>query len=232
LFDFNALSSLGPHWKSSRYLAFLLRAQQPNNVYMVDLGESDEIDALITQFRKDVTTAGPKYDLLPQTGSGLRKALFEPLKYFIGDSKRLFLAPDGDLFKLPFEVLPYNDTAHGNHLIDYYTITYITTASYILRFGNTLSDSHSEPVIIGDPDFDLRGNNTATNNYPNYSILPNRVYFYRLPGTRTEAEKIANMFGVKPWWLGASAIKEQSAVSFSQNAESSPPLPVFYDMYV
>jgi CHAT domain-containing protein len=174
---------------------------------MVDLGESDEIDALITQFRKDVTTAGPKYDLLPQTGSGLRKALFEPLKYFIGDSKRLFLAPDGDLFKLPFEVLPYNDTAHGNHLIDYYTITYITTSSYILRFGNTLSDSHSEPVIIGDPDFDLRGNNTATNNYPNYSILPNRVYFYRLPGTRTEAEKIANMFGVKPWWLGASAIK-------------------------
>ena len=39
-------------------------------------------------------------------GPKLREALFDPLKKVLGDRKRLILAPDGDIYRLPFGVLP------------------------------------------------------------------------------------------------------------------------------
>jgi hypothetical protein len=64
-------------------------------------------------------------------GFALRAALFDPLVGALKDRKRILLAPDGDLTRLPFEVLPVNKD--GQCLIDEYFISYLSTARDIVR---------------------------------------------------------------------------------------------------
>ena len=64
-------------------------------------------------------------------GTELRKALFDPLKSVLKDHTNLFIAPDGSLYNLPFEVLPTTD---GGRLIDEYHITYLTSGRDLMRF--------------------------------------------------------------------------------------------------
>ena len=53
VYDFTAPEQ--EHWKPARYLAFILPAQQPDQVAMVDLGDAAEIDRLIRLFRAGVS---------------------------------------------------------------------------------------------------------------------------------------------------------------------------------
>ena len=53
VYDFTAPQQ--EHWKPARYLAFILPAQQPDQVAMVDLGDAEEIDRLIRLFRAGVS---------------------------------------------------------------------------------------------------------------------------------------------------------------------------------
>ena len=65
-------------------------------------------------------------------GPKLREALFDPLKKVLGDRKRLILAPDGDIYRLPFGVLPADKE---RYIIDDYHISYVGAGRDILRFG-------------------------------------------------------------------------------------------------
>src|SRR5207249_1080138 len=50
-------------------------------------------------------------------GRALRKMVFDPLLTVLQGRRKLLLAPDGDLTRLPFEVLPTDD---GEYLLDEY----------------------------------------------------------------------------------------------------------------
>lgn len=78
--------------------------------------------------------------------------LFDSLTPALRGRKRLFLAPDGDLTRLPFEVLPLGD---GRRLIDEYHISYLSTGRDVLRFGQKSSGKPTASIIAADPDFDL-----------------------------------------------------------------------------
>ena len=59
--NFKAIRANGdPKWQPARYLAFILPANQPDRVQMLDLGEAEPIDRLIREFRKSIsqTTVG------------------------------------------------------------------------------------------------------------------------------------------------------------------------------
>ena len=62
------------------------------------------------------------------------------------------IAPDGDLTRLPFEVLPTED---GRRLIDDYQISYLSCGRDVLRFGAEATGQPGEPLVVADPDFDL-----------------------------------------------------------------------------
>ncbi|MCI0418957.1 MAG: CHAT domain-containing protein, partial [Acidobacteria bacterium] len=147
VFDFNAIPARGEsQWKPTRYLAFVLPAEEPDKLQMIDLGEAAPIDQMIATFRAEIigeAESRGRRDLgaLPSKpvgepsttdGTTLRAALFDPLLRATGNRKRLLLAPDGDLTRLPFEVLPTHD---GRHLIDDYQISYLSTGRDVLRFG-------------------------------------------------------------------------------------------------
>jgi CHAT domain-containing protein/tetratricopeptide (TPR) repeat protein len=164
VFDFHAVSPCGKErWNSARYLAFVLPSGEPDQVQMIDLGEAGPIDQLIGDFLAGLTGSAELRDLTKVTRQGaavaeatfgvrLRAAIFDPLAEALGVCRRLLLAPDGELNRLPFEVLPLAD---GRHLLDDYRLSYVSVGRDVLRFGSALSGQPTEPLVVADPNFDL-----------------------------------------------------------------------------
>ena len=87
-----------------------------------------------------------------ETGSALRAAVFDGLAPAFGCRTRLLIAPDGDLTRLPFAILP---NADGRRLIDDYQISYLSCGRDVLRFGIVATGQPGGPLVVADPDFDL-----------------------------------------------------------------------------
>jgi CHAT domain-containing protein/tetratricopeptide (TPR) repeat protein len=165
--DFQAVPARGePRWKAARYLAFVLAAGEPDDVKMIDLGEAEPIDRMIANFRASLTGESDRHsgrDVIKcgvkavpvspsDTALSLRAAVFDKLAVPLADRKRLFLAPDGDLTRLPFEVLPTND---GRLLLDDYCISYLGCGRDVLRFGAESTGGPARSLVVADPAFDL-----------------------------------------------------------------------------
>jgi CHAT domain len=167
VFDFQSVPARGEsEWKSARYVAFVLAGAGSDDVRMLDLGAAEPIDRLIAHFRAGIIADGKRADgrdmakqreESPLTAENdaalaLRAALFDPIALVLGDLTRLLIAPDGDLARLPFEVLP---TADGHRLIDAYQISYLSCGRDVLRLGAAISGEAGVPLVVADPDFDL-----------------------------------------------------------------------------
>jgi CHAT domain-containing protein/tetratricopeptide (TPR) repeat protein len=256
--NFDAVLARGERqWQPARYLAFVLPAGESDNVQMIDLGEAEPIDRMIADFRAAITrdpgerrrdqvlyadeesevAAGTAPPAAPaDQGTALRRAVFDALLPHLGGRTRLLLCPDGDLTRLPFEVLPNDD---GSRLIDTYQISYLSSGRDVLRFGTPASGQPRPPLVAADPDFDLVSQPVAAAPAPPalpavaaptpqtvglLSWLPSwlggrhsrdldrAAGACRLPGTRAEGERIAALLQVKPWLAGEvleARLKEQ-----------------------
>jgi CHAT domain-containing protein len=249
VFDFQAVPARGEaQWKPAHYLAFVLQSSEPDNVQMIDLGETDTIDQRIAAFRESITgdfEAKAAYDVAFQTaldnspspsepaeiangrhagpasnqlnedvflseGRALRAIIFDPLITALKGDTRLFLAPDGNLTRIPFEVLPTND---GRNLIDDYHISYLSVGRDALRFNSASTREISAPLVVAAPDFDLSNANEGTaptedQLYTRQSrdLERNTLYFSPLPGTSAEGMQIALYLGTQSL-LGRAAVK-------------------------
>jgi CHAT domain-containing protein/tetratricopeptide (TPR) repeat protein len=215
-FDFMTLPDReGSRWRSARYVAFVLRSGS-SKITLTDLGEAAAIDDQIVRWRnqiigrawtssRDIAVGSPpvdvrgelqllnrdlnEEDLDPQPahneGTALRKAIFDPLTSALGNCQRLFVAPDGELSGVAFEALPSDA---GRFLIDDYTISYVTVARDVLRFGVGRSAAGTTPVVAADPAFDLAPADGKESQRP----------FSRLSGARAEGREIAALLGVEP----------------------------------
>jgi tetratricopeptide (TPR) repeat protein/CHAT domain-containing protein len=241
--DMKAVPSRGePRWKAARFLAFVMRAGDAGDVHMVDLGEAEAIEKMIGTFRMGITgeaenrnrhganTAAAVRVNIDQA-STLREAVFDPLIAAFDGCTRILISPDGDLSRLPFEVLPASD---GYRLIDEYRISYLGSGRDVVRFRDSRSGRSGGPLVVADPDFDLmqeglprkktsfwsrlfarkgpvreevqssRGTELICNRSRDFD--PRALYCERLPGTRVEGEQVAKALGVLPW-LGADALE-------------------------
>ena len=184
VFDFTTVPGQGEApWRDARYLAFVLPARAADHVQMIDLGEAESIDRMIAAFRASITgetesrggrdlgalPVEPATDSCASTGATLRAALFDPLVAVLGGSRRLVLAPDGDLARLPFEVLPMDD---GRRLIDAYAFSYVSAGRDVLRFAAVPLRQPTSPIVLADPDFDLVGNTRASQQQPSRFAAP------------------------------------------------------------
>ncbi len=217
--DFKAVTFRGESQVlPARYVAFVLSAGTPDDVRMLDLGEARTIDRRIAAFRASLTgeEEGRDVKLVPappgsttpaDPGTMLRVEVFDPLLPFLNGCTRLWLVPDGDLTRLPFETLPTDD---GRRLIDDFHISYLGSGRDVLRLGAPSAGQAADALVVADPDFDLR-----CEEHPRASAWRSRgrssrdlrqaaLVFDRLPGTRLEGEKVAAMLGVKPWLEGAA----------------------------
>ncbi len=191
--------------KLARYAAFVVCSGAPEALAAVDLGDADEIHALITAFRAAVSE---KVDTVLE-GTTLRQRVFDPLRDALGPVRRVILSPDGELARLPFAALPDN---HG-HLIDNWTISYLSTARDIVRLTGRSETAATAAIVLADPDFDLRpslmerlmGKRRAR---VASAVKARLALFERLRETSKEGKDIGKLLGVAPL-LGRDAAESR-----------------------
>lgn len=202
-------------WSAPRYTAFVLHATPEYSLQVVDLGDAGAIDELIGNLRSEIgvveSTRSVRDRPEAQTswraesflavGRALYNALFGPLLAALGECRRIFIAPDGELARVPFQVLP---SGSERYLIDDYHISYLSTGRDLLSRSVSVAGRAAVPLVAADPNFDL--GETAPVQMPVASkeqdqwrrTAYGQGYFAGLPGTRAEGEQIAGLLGVEP----------------------------------
>ncbi|MFD7556300.1 CHAT domain-containing protein [Streptomyces sp. NPDC059835] len=210
----------GSRWGPTRYYAFVVTPDRDEDVRLMDLGPADRVDADIAVLRRAITRGGRARDIDPErtpaeeeaagaadkAAADLRKALLDPLG--IDDLTQWYVAPDGQLYTLPFEVLPLDD---GRLVIDAREIAYLTTGRDLTPAQRSVPEPAGPPVVIADPDYDLAlALDATTDRHPPEGDTDRRraagLRFARLPGTHDEGRHVAALLGVEAW-LGADAIE-------------------------
>ncbi len=187
-----------------RYLAFLLFADGRSRV--IDLGPSEPIerstrevhDALASR-AADLSSATRFYELA-----------FRPLLAHLGETQRLFLAPDGRLSLVPFDALHDG----SRFLVDVFDIVYLTSGKDLLpREGVSPANS---VVVIADPDFNAsavagpvaaRSSSVLVSFYAHQRALSDMLSFSPLAGTLQEAEAVQRIYPHARLILGEDATK-------------------------
>lgn len=193
-------------------VADIARGAPPRLVPSVNRAEGGTVRHTIVGSPQSVQSAYRNF------GIALRNTVFDPLLKALDGRRKLFLAPDGDLTRIPFEALPTDD---GNHLIDEYQISYLSTGRDVLRFGTSSTSQPAPPLVVADPDFDLRVDETPLQK--EHGMVQERLPldldragfpFARLTGARKEGERIAKLLNVQPI-LDKAAL--ESHIKFSRS---------------
>ena len=195
----------------NRYIAYVIRNQSA--VRWKDLGSAAEINAAIDELRK--AFRDPKRTDVQRLARRADALIMEPIRALTGDSKHLFISPDGELNLIPFEALVDQE---NHYLIENYSVTYLTSGRDLLRM-QAAKTSKSKPLIIANPMFGAaqaeqtiavkQSRKPAPRENKPRSVTGARnmsdTYFAPLGGTTQEARSIQNLFPEALFLSGAQA---------------------------
>ncbi|HYH97427.1 CHAT domain-containing protein [Hyalangium sp.] len=197
------------------YLALVLFPDASTRA--LDLGPAEPIDSAASRLRNALANRGVSFEASAQA---LYQLAFKPLLPLLGDRRRLFLSPDGQLSLVPFAAL------HDGHqfLIESYDITYLTSGKDLLPRPRETAPPDSV-VVLADPDFSTSpqalaalGGQPAGPTLHSFSLerffstlranVAERPWG-PLPGSRQEAAAIRRLIPQAQLFLGAEATKER-----------------------
>jgi tetratricopeptide (TPR) repeat protein len=177
----------------ARYVAYvLLRNGEPQ---WADLGAAEAIDASVVMLR--AALKNPMRKDVKKLARDLDERVMRPVRKLLGETRHVFLSPDGALNLVPFAALV---DEQGKYLVETYSLTYLTSGRDLLRLQLN-SQSRQPPLVVADPLFGsapaitsgTRGGRIAARR----SADMGRMYFRRLPGTAEEARAlVATLPGV------------------------------------
>ncbi len=213
------------NWKEKRYAAYLTfpLARDSTNVSVirVDLGEAGPINNAIELVCKRMSAGQFTAKDLSAALQRLGNSVYEPLARHLTNVTHLIICPDGQLGRLPFEILPVS----AKFLVEEKTISYVGSGREVFRLMSLKgseaepqrSQSLGRPLVIGNPDFDFdlrvarpsvaTGAELKTNSQEdNQNLLASdgrrslsRDYrglkFERLAGAEAEARSVAKLIG-------------------------------------
>lgn len=156
--------------KETRYGVYVLRAGT-NMPVGVDLGPATPIDEAVNKFRASIEQlpsyigqegALPDSEIMKEmtteciaAGNLLRELVFDPVLTHISGCRRLFVAPDAELFLFPFEALPSPEQqqTESRYLVEDYELVYLNTGRELVRFTerHTTSQGNNTAVLVSDP---------------------------------------------------------------------------------
>jgi CHAT domain-containing protein/tetratricopeptide (TPR) repeat protein len=178
------ISRPGPHVSEGsgqlRYLALVLFPG--GRIRALDLGPAAPIDLATSVLCDAISSRDAAYLLHAQS---LYALAFRPLLPLLGDVRRLFIAPDGQLGLVPFDVL---HDGRGS-LTEFFEFTYLTSGRDLLPRPQLPTPSRSA-VVIADP------------------VLA-RTPWAPLPGTRQEALAIQRLIPQAQLFLGPDANRQR-----------------------
>ena len=155
-------------WGPARYGAFVVRAA--NQMAAIDLGAAADLDAAVSAFREAMEMWARSYTGEASNGltrrsertvaalsSAIREKVWKPLQGAMEGVKRVYIAPDGLLSLVPFEVLASEDAGSLTYLVEQVEIVYLSSGRDLARLALTSHDAvvSNRAVLVGNPDFDL-----------------------------------------------------------------------------
>lgn len=195
--------------RTARYVAYLL--DRHGTVSFADLGDAKPIEYSVDAYRSAVRSQELKK--MQEYARGLDELVMRPIRARLGDVKMLFVAPDGPLNLIPLDALI---DERGRYQLEDYAFTYLSSGRDLLaQKPEARAVSPRDVVLFADPDFDAALANAQAPR-PDVAAAPAdtkgkraadlaRARFERLPGTRSEAERVAQLLGTKHLALGANA---------------------------
>jgi tetratricopeptide (TPR) repeat protein len=146
-----------------RYVAFSLHPGATGQPVWTLVGSEDELTVMAGDLSRllDPESAGRdpgarSFKDLPvpaswqEAADTLCSAIFDPLPG-VGNFQRLFIATDGVLANVPFELFP---DPLGGRMIEKRRISYVDTARDLIRFGEAAVTDVSQAVVITEPEYD------------------------------------------------------------------------------
>ena len=223
-YDFTAKSNQWHERHYAVYLTFPLSRDSTNiTVERVDLGEAAPIDGAVQLVCQRMSSgAGYTRDDIPATLQRLGDLIYAPLARHLTNVSHLIISPDGQLNRLPFEMLRVRD----RFLVEEKTTSYVTSGREIARLAESTKPKIQSPkyLSMGGPDFDLdlskaanfqivgavallggdggggaagsRANpSTGTPQLRSFSRDYHGIRFAALPGAEQEARQVAQLLG-------------------------------------
>ncbi|HYV44483.1 MAG TPA: CHAT domain-containing tetratricopeptide repeat protein [Myxococcaceae bacterium] len=191
-----------------RYLAMVLFPDGRTGA--VDLGPADVIDQATSRMRKALAGRDAHFQT---TAEELYRLAFKPLLPLLAGTRKVLLAPDGQLALVPYAAL------HDGRrfLADTFDFTYLTSGRDLLPPPGDIPLSTSA-VVFADPDYGAFP--PAQTSAAERSSFLERFYsegragggdqrWVPLPGSRQEAEAIHRLLPQAQLFLGAEASKER-----------------------
>lgn len=186
-------------WKSTRYGVYVMGNDGlPQGI---DLGETQEIDELISQWRDYLgwaTFHGDeellRQEMLAELAPRLYELIFEPLLPWMEGNEQILIAPDSQLNLIPFAAL---QDGEGRYLLEDYSISYLTSGRDLLRLQNQW-ESQSPAVMVGNPSYDLHSPDglifRGGSGQRSFDLRGLAGCCEALPGTAEEVRAIAPLF--------------------------------------
>ncbi|RKH74801.1 CHAT domain-containing tetratricopeptide repeat protein [Corallococcus aberystwythensis] len=194
------------------YLALVLLPD--GSTRALDLGPAAPIDRAAMRLRDALA----RRDAQAQASArALHDLAFRPLLPLLGNTRRLFVSPDGHLSLVPFAAL------HDGRefLVDTWDFTYLTSGKDLLRRPQDTS-AVSSVVVFADPDFQAASGAAPRPPSPVERSAPLERFFSTaraediaaipwapLPGSRAEAEDIQRLLPQAQLFVGPEATKER-----------------------
>ena len=136
------------YYGRARYIAYVLKPQWDAPQF-ADLGEVAQVDAdlklwraaLLDRSRSDVNQLGRQVD----------ERVMRPVRKLLGDTKRLFISPDGAVNLIPFAALV---DENNKYLLESYSLDYLTSGRDLLRL-QVYSENRPNAVVFANPTYNL-----------------------------------------------------------------------------
>jgi CHAT domain-containing protein len=191
------------------YIAFILHASEGGDVGLVNLGDANQIDDLITEYKKALSASGKEDGRAAiATSRQLYNLVFHPLVKYLGTSKHIFISPDGNLSLIPFEVF---QKPNGSFLIDEYTINYLSASRDLVGFDNERR-ADGKCLLMGGPDFNMASSNSSFSGKAATTRDSDlgKLSFGPLPAAKEELEAISKVMGgdQTELYIGQDALEE------------------------
>lgn len=198
----------GPDIPPPHYVAWIVPPTGAGDVQLVDLGETDVIDAAVQGVRTALEHAPEKLQqgsradaerILREPLAKLAQLVLHPLLPHLGPADRIELSPDASLWLVPWAALLLPD---GRYAVEQYDIRYQTSGRELV--APLEAPPVGPPTVFADPNFDLspaeaaaaaksvlRGAQRRSGVAPTARPARAGIHVGRLPGTAREAAAIA-----------------------------------------
>ncbi len=174
------------------YAAFILNDKGDLN--FIRIGKKEFINDQVSKALKIIKRIGTDANKQIELAKNLYEILWKPIEGFLpSKNEKIFISPDGLLNVVPYNALTSKD---NKFLIENKELTYLTSARNIISTPSVIKPE-LELFLVANPKFDLSVNDLQNISNNKLRSADSYLKFSPLPGTKSEAEIILELFSGK-----------------------------------